>query len=79
VTIFNTNFGHHYNTCSGATFIKISIVIIQNHLPDTLSPFLELLRPWLWDAALLKLSCNGIFSFGVLSTDPILSYQIIIT
>jgi hypothetical protein len=33
----------------------------------------------LWGAALLKLSCNGIFSFGVLSTDPTLSYQIIIT
>jgi hypothetical protein len=79
VTTFNTNFGHHYNTFSGAIFVKISIVIIRNHLPDTLSPFLELLRPWLWGAALLKLSCNGTYSFGVLSTDHILSYQIIIT
>jgi hypothetical protein len=69
----------HHNTCSGAISIKISIGIIRNHLPDTLSPFLELPRPWLWGAALLKLSCNGIFSFGVLSTDPTLSYQIIIT
>jgi hypothetical protein len=75
----NTNFGHHHNTCSEGISIKISIGIIRNHLPDTLSPFLELPRPWLWGAALLKLLCNGIFSFGVLSTGHILSYQIIIT
>jgi hypothetical protein len=75
----HTNLERHHNTCSGAISIKISIGIIRNHLPDTLSPFLELPRPWLWGAALLKLSCNGIFSFGVLSTDPTLSYQIIIT
>jgi hypothetical protein len=75
----NTNLERHHNTCSGAISIKISIGIIRNHLPDTLSPFLELPRPWLWGAALLKLFCNGIFSFGVLSTDPTLSYQIIIT
>jgi hypothetical protein len=43
----NTNLERHHNTCSGAISIKISIGIIRNHLPDTLSPFLELPRPWL--------------------------------
>jgi hypothetical protein len=73
----NTNFGRHQNTCSGAISIKISIGIIRNHLPDTLSPFLELPRPWLWGAALLKLPCNGIFSFGVLSTGHLSQHHLI--
>jgi hypothetical protein len=73
----NTNFGRHHNTCSGAISIKILIGIIRNHLPDTLSPFLELPRPWLWGAALLKLSCNGIFSFGVLSTGHLSQHHLI--
>jgi hypothetical protein len=64
----HTNLERHHNTSSGPISIKISIGIIRNHLPDTLSPFLELPRPWLWGAALLKLFCDGIFSFGVLST-----------
>jgi hypothetical protein len=75
----DTNLERHHNTNSGPISIKISIGIIRNHLPDTLSPFLELSRPWLWGAVLLKLCCNGIFSFGVLSTNHTLSYQIIIT
>jgi hypothetical protein len=79
VGVQNTNLERHHNTCSGAISIKISIGIIRNHLPDALSPFLELPRPWLWDAALLKLPFNIIFSFGVLSTGHTLSYQIIIT
>jgi hypothetical protein len=74
---FQSEAPRHHNTCSGAISIKILIGIIRNHLPDTLSSFLELPRPWLWGAALLKLPCDGIFSFGVLSTGHLGQHHLI--